>query len=75
MNQVGRVDEPDALRLCFRKEFGQGAKGFRVRMTDGNSLMFLACLPEGQFQLPADGADVLNIIQKRHVAKGAGNAY
>lgn len=64
----------DALGFGLREEFGEGAQSFRMRMANGNGLFFFVCILEGEFQLTADCADLLNIIEKRHIAEGARNA-
>jgi hypothetical protein len=44
MDQVGGVDEVNALGLGFGKEFAQGVKSFWVRMADGDRFPFFACV-------------------------------
>jgi len=42
-----------------------------MRMADGNRMTLFACILGRYFQLAADRADILNIIEKGHVAESA----
>ena len=43
-------------------------------MADGDGLAFFLGVAQGELQLLANGRDLLDIIQKRNIAEGAGNA-
>ena len=73
MDQIGGVDEVNALSFGLGQEFGKGAQRFRVRMADGNGFVFFARLFEGKLNLAANGGDLLNIIEKRHISESAGH--
>jgi len=44
-----------------------------VRVADGDGFTFFARFLEGQFQLPANSAGFLNIIEKWHIPKSTTN--
>ena len=64
----------DALSFGLGEKFAEGAQGFGVRMANGDGLAFLAGIFGGELQLAANGADFLNIIEKRDVVVIAGTA-
>ena len=63
------MDQTNALDLG--QEFGEGAKSGRMRMADGYGLSLLMRILGSDFQLMANSGNVLNIIEERHISKGA----
>lgn len=62
----------NALSFHLGQKIGEGAQGCRMRMANGNRLTLFLSIPDGCFQLAADRANILNIIEERHVAESAG---
>ena len=73
MDQVGGVDEVNALSFDLGQEFGKGSQRLRVRMADGHGFLFFARLLNSKLDLAANRGDLLNIIEKRHIAESAGH--
>ncbi len=71
MHQIGSVDQMNALRFRLGQKIGEGAQGCRMWMADGHRMTFFVSIPGGYFQLAADRANILNIIEERHVAESA----
>lgn len=62
----------NALSFRLGQKIGEGAQGCRMRMANGNRMSLFLSIPGGYFQLAADRANNLNIIEERHVAESAG---
>jgi len=73
MDEVGGVHEVNTFGFGLGEEFGKGAQCFRVGMADGNGFVFFARLLESKLELAANRRDLLNIIEKRHIAESAGH--
>lgn len=73
VDQVGGVDQADALGLRLGQELGEHAKGFGVGVADSDGLVLLPGFLESQLQLVANRAVFLNIIEKGNIAISAGN--
>ena len=61
----------DALGFGLGEKFGEGAEGFRVRVSDGDGLAFFVGIFGGEIQMVPDGAVFLNIIEEGNVAESA----
>ena len=68
------MNEADSLRFGLRQQVGQRLQRFRMRMPDRDGLVLFFRVFKGQFQLASNRARIRHIIEKRHIAKGAGNA-
>jgi len=58
----------------LRQYLGEGTQGFGMRVSDGNAFTPLLGITNGQLKLLADCRDIANIIEKRDIAKGRGDA-
>ena len=67
------MDQFDALPLHLGKHFAEYLESFRVRVSDGHGFPLLLGPVNGKFQLAANGASLLNIIEERHIAESAWN--
>ncbi len=73
MDELRRQNQPHSLPLHLREYLPQRTDGLRMRVADSDSFTLFFCAANGQFQLLADGAYIVNIIKKRHISKRATN--